>query len=289
MKRLPVEAWLLLLPSIVLLGMFAHIPIVLTLWDSFFSVAHGTRPPHFIGLDNYQDVLADRVFWQALRNNVLYALGTIPVSIALALLMAVLVNGGVLGRGLLRMAYFTPTILPMIATANIWLFFYAPDIGLIGQVLGLFGWHAINWLGQETTALPAIMAVTIWQESGFFMIFYLAALQQIPPDLKDAADVAGASRWDYFSRITWPLLGPTTLFVAVNATINAFRAVDHVFVMTKGGPNNATNLLLYHLYEVGFKFWDVPQALVITVIMLVVMASLALGQFLMTDKTVHYQ
>jgi len=289
MRRITVESWLLLLPSLVILATFAHIPIVLTLWDSFLSANKGNHPAHFVGLDNYADLAADPVFWQALSNNLIYAFGTIPVSVALALLMALLVNGDVGGRGALRMAYFTPTVLPMIAVGNIWLFFYAPDIGLIDQIVHLFGGHGSNLLGQPSTALAAIMAVTVWKEAGFFMIFYLAALQQIPPELKEAARVEGASRWAFFRRVTWPLLGPTTLFVMVNATINAFRSVDHVFVMTQGGPNNATNVLLYRLYEVGFKFWDEPQALVLTVVMLAVMGALALGQFLISDRKVHYQ
>jgi hypothetical protein len=113
-----------------------------------------------------------------------------------------------------------------------------------------------NWLGRPATALGAVIVVAVWKEAGFFMIFYLAALQQMNPSLREAAAIEGASRWYFFCRVQWPLLMPTTLFVLVNAVINAFRMVDHIVVMTRGGPDNATTLLLYHLYEVGFKFWD---------------------------------
>jgi sn-glycerol 3-phosphate transport system permease protein len=132
-------------------------------------------------------MVADPIFWQSLTNNLWYALGTIPVSIALALLMAVWVNDRIAGRALVRMAYFTPTVLPMIAVANIWLFFYTPQYGLLEQVLGAFGVPAHNWLGSPDTALACVIVVTIWKEAGFFMIFYLAALQQISPVLAEAA------------------------------------------------------------------------------------------------------
>ena len=146
---------------------------------------------------------------------------------------------------LLRLAYFLPTMLPMIAVANIWMFFYTPDYGLFDRILGWFGGGRHNWLGDASTALPAMIAVAVWKEAGFFMIFYLAALQTMPTDLREAAALEGSSRWNYFRRVTLPLLMPTTLFVLVNAVINAFRVIDHIVVMTRGGPDNATTLLLY--------------------------------------------
>ena len=181
---------------------------------------------------------------------------TIPSSIVLALLMALAVNEALPGRAILRMAFFLPTMLPMIAVANIWLFFYTPDYGLFDRVLAVFGGGRHNWLGDASTALPAMIAVAVWKEAGFFMIFYLAALQTMPTDLREAAALEGSSRWNYFRRVTVPLLMPTTLFVLVNAVINAFRVIDHIVVMTRGGPDNATTLLLYYIYETGFRFWD---------------------------------
>ena len=131
--------------------------------------------------------------------------------------------------------------------------------------------------------------VAIWKEAGFFMIFYLAALQTLNPSLREAAAIEGASRWYFFCRVQWPLLLPTTLFVLVNACVNAFRMVDHLFVLTRGGPNNASTLLLYHLYEEGFSFWDTAYASAITVVLVVVLASIALFQFFVLDKRVHYK
>ena len=282
-------AWLLLLPALVLLAAFTHWPTLATFIDSFFSTPKGSRPGVWVGLDNYRVMLDDPVFWKALRNNLWFAGATIPLSIALALAMALWVNERIAGRTFLRMAYFTPTVLPMIAVANIWLFFFTPQYGLLEQVLSAFGVPSRNWLGDQTTALACITVVAVWKEAGFFMIFYLAALQTLNPSLREAAAIEGASRWYFFRRVQWPLLMPTTLFVLVNAVINGFRMVDHVFILTRGGPDNATVLLLYHLYEVGFKFWDTAYASAITVVLVAVLASVALFQFFVLDKRVHYK
>ena len=284
-----VHAYLLLLPAFVLLVAFTHYPAVATLIDSFFSTPKGGRPGVWVGLENYDVMAGDPVFWKAARNNLWFALATIPCSIGLALAMALWVNERMTGRGFLRMAYFTPTVLPMIAVANIWLFFYTPEYGLLERFLGFFGAGSHNWLGSKGTALPALMVVTVWKEAGFFMIFYLAALQSMSPSLREAGAIEGASRWYFFRRVTFPLLMPTTLFVLVNAIINAFRLVDHVFVMTRGGPDNATALLLYYVYEIGFRFWDSAYAAALTVVLLVLLGLVALAQFFFLERKVHYQ
>jgi sn-glycerol 3-phosphate transport system permease protein len=284
-----VQGWLLALPAVVLLATFTHVPAVSTVIDSFFSTPHGRRPAAFIGLDQYRTMLADPIFWTALRNNLLYALITVPVAIALALSMALWVKGNIRGRAALRLAFFTPTILPMVAAANIWLFFYTPDYGLLNQIIRVFGVGSVNWLGSPATALPALMALTIWKEAGFFMVFFLAALQQVPPVLYEAARMENAGRWLVFRRITWPLVMPTTLFVAVNALINAFRVVDQVVAMTGGGPNNATTLLLFYIFQVAFSFWDTGYAAALSTVLIVVLAAIALLQFFLLDRKIHYR
>jgi sn-glycerol 3-phosphate transport system permease protein len=273
----------------VMLAAFTHIPALLTVWHSFFSTPRGKRQAKFVGLENYSALLEDDIFWQVLWNNLWYALGTIPISIGLALLMAIWVNGKLAGLGFLRMSYFMPTVLPLIAVANIWMFFYTPGFGLIDQITGAFGFPSHNWLGDPDTVLGAIILVAIWKEAGFFMIFYLAALQTIPPSLGEAAALEGAGRWYFFRRITFPLLMPTTLFVSVNATINSFRLVDHIFLMTEGGPDNSSSLLLFYIYENAFKFWDTSYAAVLTVVLLVILIIVSIGQFIFVDRRVHYQ
>jgi sn-glycerol 3-phosphate transport system permease protein len=289
MQTRALHAYRLVLPAMVLLCAFTYYPTIATLVDSFFSTPKPNRPSVWVGLDNYRAMIDDPTFWQALLNNVWFALATIPLSIGLALAMAMWVNERIRGRSFLRMAYFTPTVLPMIAVANIWLFFYTPSYGLLEQITGLFGLPSHNWLGDKSTALACVTLVAVWKEAGFFMIFYLAALQGMNPSLREAADIDGAGRWFYFRRVLFPLLMPTTLFVLINAVINAFRMVDHIVVMTRGGPDNSTALLLYHLYEVGFRFWDTGYAAAITVVLLLVLATVALVQFFVLDKRTHYQ
>ncbi len=284
-----VHGWLLLAPALALLALFTHYPAVANLWHSFFSTPKAGRPSVYVGLDNYRTMVEDPIFWQALENNLWYAIGTIPLSIALALLMALWVNDRLPGRGLLRLAFFTPTVLPMIAVANIWLFFFTPEYGLLEQITKGMGFGSHNWLGSNETALAALMAVTVWKEAGFFMIFYLAALQSISPYLAEAAAIEGASRGYFFRRVIFPLLMPTTLFVLVNAVINAFRLVDHIVVMTRGGPDNATALLLYYIFETGFRFWDSAYAATLTMVLLAILGTVALVQFFILDRKVHYQ
>jgi sn-glycerol 3-phosphate transport system permease protein len=284
-----IYAWALLAPAMILLVLFTHYPAVANLWHSFLSTPKGNRPAVWVGADNYVQLVEDPIFWQALVNNLWYALGTIPVSIALALLMAVWVHGRIAGRGFLRLAYFTPTVLPMIAVANIWLFFYTPEYGLVEQITKGLGFASHNWLGSKSTALVALMIVTVWKEAGFFMIFYLAALQSMSPSLAEAAAIEGASRWYYFRRVTFPLLMPVTLFVLVNAVINAFRLVDHIVVMTRGGPDNATALLLYYVYEIGFRFWDSGYAAALTMVLLAILGLTALFQFFVLERRTHYR
>ena len=284
-----VHGWLLLLPAMACLALFTHWPAVASFIESFWSTPRGRRPARFVGLDNYQAMLADPIFWKAMSNNLWFALGTVPTSIALALLMAVWVNDKIAGRTLVRMAYFTPTVLPMIAVANIWLFFFTPQYGLLEQIVSAFGGRPTNWLGSQDTALYAVTVVAIWKEAGFFMIFYLAALQTISPSLGEAAAIEGASRWSYLRRIQFPLLMPTTLFVLINAVINAFRMVDHLFVMTRGGPDNATTLLLYYIYQVGFSFWDTAYAATLTCVLLALLALIAFAQYGWLERRTHYR
>lgn len=293
MKRLDSSqaalAWLMLLPALVLLAGFTYWPMAASVWHALHTSAPGL-PPQFSGLDQLRALLLDDpVFRQALRNNLWYAAVTVPLSVLLALAMALWVNRRFAGRGLLRLAFFTPTILPMVAAANVWLFFYAPDIGLLNKLLGAAGMTGHNWLGSRETALPALMLITVWKEAGFFMIFYLAALQAISPELLDAARLESPSRWYRLRRVVLPLLGPTTLFVLVNALINAFKLVDHLFVLTRGGPSNASTLLLYYLYEIAFKFQDHGYAAALTLVLLALLALVSALQFWLSRNKVHYR
>lgn len=284
-----INGWLLVLPAVFMIGMFTHYPIGSTIYHSFTSTGTVVNPSTFSGLENYTFLLEDEIFRKVLMNNMIYSMCTVPLSVAMALGMALLVNRNIMGRSLVRMSFFTPTVLPMIAVANIWLFFYTPEYGLFDQVSQLFGGGTHNWLGNPDSVLYCLVVMVIWKEAGFFMIFYLAALQQLSPELHEAGTIEGAGSWYYFRRVTFPLLGPTTLFVTVNAIVNSFKLVDHLVIMTKGGPDNASSLLLYYIYENAFSFWDTSYAATLTVVLVLILAIVTVIQFAVVEKRIHYQ
>ncbi|WP_410771811.1 carbohydrate ABC transporter permease [Fontibacillus sp. BL9] len=279
-------AYALLLPSLVFLVLFTFYPMIKVLDWSFYTSAMNVK--QFVGLELYGQVFQDEVFLKVLRNNMLLALVTVPVSILLALYMAVWVNGKLRGRSLIRAALFYPTLIPMIAIANIWLFIYTPDYGLLDKFLGLFGVGGPSWLGDPAWVLISMMIMLIWKEAGYFMIFFLAGLQALPKEVYQAAEMDGAGPIRKFRTITLPLVMPTTLFVLIIATTNSFKMVDHLYIMTKGGPNNASNLLLYHIYETAFSFWDMGKASVLTVILLVILLVISIFYYGYLDKRIHY-
>jgi len=272
-----------------LLVTITHYPAIQAMIHSFWNNGSSRRPSRFVGTDNYLTLIEDDRLMQVLFNSTIYAIGTIPLAIGLAIGMALLVNSRLPGTALMRLSFFMPTMLPMIAVANIWLFFYAPGIGLASQILEIFGLPSINFLGRTDTSLASMMFVAVWKEAGLFMIFYLAALQAVPTSLKDAARLEGASSGRVFLDIVLPLLRPTTIFVAVNALINAFRLVDHVIVMTEGGPNNSSSLLLYYIYEVTFRQRDFAYGATLTVLMVFILGLLAITQFWLLNRKAHYQ
>lgn len=272
-----------------LLVAFTHYPAAKALLNSFWNNGTSFRPSRFVGLKNYETLLEDDKLMQVLINSFIYAIGTVPLAIALAIGMALLVNSKLPATGLMRLSFFLPTMLPMVAVANIWLFFYAPGIGLASQLLNAVGLPSINFLGSTDTSLASMMVVAVWKEAGLFMIFYLAALQAIPTNLKDAARLEGAGPARIFFDVVLPLLKPTTIFVAVNALINAFRLVDHIVVMTRGGPSNSSSLLLYYIYEVTFGFRDFAYGATLTVLMVVILGILAALQFWVLNRRAHYQ
>jgi sn-glycerol 3-phosphate transport system permease protein len=287
LRRIPdrVFAWLLLAPALLLLAGFTVYPAVSAVWSSLQEPGLDGG----VGTANYEQLLGDAVFRRSLLNNLLFCVVTVPASLAVAMVMAVLVNRGMRGRGLLRLAYFTPAMLPVVGAAAIWLLFYQPNFGLINGIAGAFGLTPQNWLGDPSTVLPALMVMMIWHQSGFFMLFYLAGLQMIPPELDEASTVEGAGRWYHFRRVTFPLLMPTTLFTSIVGLANSFKQVDFVFVMTGGGPNNASNLLLYYIWQAAFPQRQPDYAAAVTVILVLLLVGLALVQIRVLDRRIHYR
>lgn len=289
--RAPRFTWgpyLLLLPSVVLLAAFTLYPMGASTYLSLFRADIMHPDPQFIGLTHYTDLFTNELFLKVLKNTAIFAVGTIPFSVGLALFLAVQLNKKVKGVGLLRSAFFYPVMLPLVSAAALWNFMYQPLYGLVNKVIVAFGGTGPNWLGNPHIALPAVMFVTIWKDAGYFMIFYLAGLQNMPADVYEAADLDGASPWQKFAKISWPLLAPTTLFVATISFINALKTVDQIIVMTGGGPENATAVLLYQIWQYTFGEFDMGKGAAASVILIVVLLAAALFNQLYVDKRVHY-
>jgi sn-glycerol 3-phosphate transport system permease protein len=288
-RRWRIQPYLFLLPSLVFLTTFTYYPILFSLRLSLYQATATVAHPTFVGLKNYTNLAADPIFGQVLENSIEFLAGTVPVTVGLALLLALLLNRPHLLTTPFRTAFFYPTLLPLVGAAAIWLFVYTPGYGLIDVYLrGLTG-GGVNWLGSAQLALPAVMILTVWKNAGYYMLFYLAGLQTIPAELFEAGRLEGASWWQQFRAITWPLLGPTTLFVVLIASINAFQSVDQIWLMTGGGPDNRTNLLLFYVYLVAFQFFDLGKAATLTVFLLAVLMAFAAVSFGFLERRVHYE
>lgn len=280
--------YLYILPTFFFLFIFTHYPILKTFYLSLFKWNLATPKKEFVGLANYVQAWSTPLFWQVLQNNVVFALGTIPISLALALGLALLINQKIQGLAIYRAALFYPTLFPMAAAAMIWLWILTPSYGLVnfyGKALGL---PDVHWLGHSRFALWALVLVGIWKRLGYYMVIFLAGLQMIPEHLYEAAILEGAGPWKRFWRITFPLLSPTTFFVAIMAVIDSFQAIDQVYLMTAGGPGNATNLFIFYIYQHAFRFFDFGYASAVSGILFLILLGLTVLAFRMLHRRVHY-
>jgi sn-glycerol 3-phosphate transport system permease protein len=260
---------LLLLPSLVFLGAFTYWPVVSVAVDSLFSRRLGEKTAEFAGVRNYLRLLADPKFGTAALNNLVYIALTVLPAIALALAFALLLQRSTRFTAALRALLFFPTIIPLIGAAALWTFLFLPTVGLIDYYIGRLVPLPNNWLGNPDTALASIAMVTVWKNAGYYMLFYIAALQAVPQELIEAAVLDGAGAWQRLRHIVLPLMAPTTAFVVVIAVIQAITTVDHVIVMTKGGPDDATNLLLFYIFQTATELHDSGKAAAATVLTLV--------------------
>lgn len=266
-------AYALLAPSLVFLTLFTYWPVVQVLWS---SVHHeGRNAVAFVGLKNYAAIFADQAFRRALFNNVLYAAGTVIPSLVLALGFALALDRSTRFNTLLRSVLFLPVLVPLVAAASIFLFVFLPGVGLLDFYLAKLGIAGANWLGDPDVALVSIMGLTVWKNAGYYMLFFLAGLQAIPLESYEAAILDGASAWQRLRFVTLPYLRPTLAFVAVIALINVVTQVDHIFVLTKGGPSDSTNLLLFYVYQEAVERYDIGKASAATVISLAILLSIS--------------
>jgi ABC-type sugar transport system permease subunit len=281
-------AFAFLAPAILILAVFVIYPMIESLRLSFTS-AHIVGPAPWVGLANWAELLGDGRFWNALGNTVLYAVVTAPIAIAIALGFALLLNRKLPVRGLFRGILFFPFVASLSIASIAWAFLLDPQVGTLAAWLSEVGLPIGNGVRSPDLAMPAVMLVGIWRNVGFFMVLYLAGLQQIPREIYEAAALDGAKGWRRFRTIVWPLLSNTTFFVVTVATIFSFQAFDQMYVMTNGGPFFRTETLVMLVYSTGFEDFDIGYASAISWALVVVVLAISLGQQrFFNRRTVRY-
>jgi multiple sugar transport system permease protein len=288
-RRYDLEGYLFLAPDLVGTLVFAVGPVLAALTLGLFAWDILT-PPHFVGLDNYRQLLVDDpVFRQVLLNTSAYVLGTVPVRTVLALLLAIALNQQLHGVGFFRAAFFLPTITSAVAAATVWRWIYEPNFGLLNSLLYAIGvQHPPAWLSSPAWAMPALILLGIWQGLGFQMVIFLAGLQGIPSHLYEAAAIDGAGWWARFRHITLPLISPTTFFVLIVSVIGSYQVFDQAVVLTEGGPGYATTTLVYYIYTYAFQFFKMGYAAAIAWILFAIVFLLTVTQFRVQARWVHY-
>ncbi|MET4170328.1 multiple sugar transport system permease protein [Bradyrhizobium sp. LA6.1] len=282
-------AWLAMAPAVALLILLLFGPILAVAVFSFTDWQIGSASLHFLGLDNYRGLFADAVFWKALANTALYVAIVVPGTVILGLVVALLIEARPALRSFYRAAHFLPVMSTMAAMAIVWSTMLHPTIGLVNRLLAEFGISGVNWLRDERTVLPALGIIGIWQSFGFAMVLFVAGLKSIPQSLYDAAAIDGADGLlDRLRTVTMPMLGPVTMFVLILTAKRAFEVFDTVRVLTKGGPNFASDVLLHRLYTESFDFLRTGYGAALTVVYLAVVMLLTRAQARMLDRRVHY-
>lgn len=281
--------WTLAGPAIVLMWLMLLGPAVGVIGLSFTDWTFGAPQIAWAGAANYVELWGDRVFWQSLRNTLAYVAFTVPASVFLGLGVALLIEAGDRGRGLYRALFFLPVTSTLLAMALVFQFAFHPTVGLVNQSLGWLGLPTTDWLKNPDTALYALGVIGIWQALGLNMVLFLAGLKAIPKDLYEAAAIDGADgAWDRFVRVTWPMLGPSLVFVVSITAIRSFQVFDTVAVLTEGGPNKATSVLLYQMYQEGFSFLRSAYAAALTCVFLAFVLLLTWAQTRLLDRRAHY-
>ena len=271
--------YLFLAPALVVLGLTVFWPAIQAFYFSFTRFSYNlTRPPEWVGLENFQRLLNDAVFWKTLGNTFIYLIGVVPLLVFLPLGLAILVNRPLRGITLFRLAYYTPVIVSIVVAGIAWRWLYA-ETGLLNQ-LGrlLFGsqFQPIPWLTSPALALISVMAVTVWKGLGYYMVIYLAGLQGIPQELYEAAALDGSDSWRRHWDITLPLMRPYLVLVAVISAISATKVFEEVFIMTQGGPLNSSKTVVYYVYQQAFQNLEVSYACTIGLALFLVVLTLSL-------------
>ena len=264
--------WMMTAPALTAIGLFFVLPAVASLLLSFtdfdiYALAN-LNNLRFIGLDNYQRLVANPLFWQAMGNTMWFVVFGVPLVVIASLAAALLINARTLRwRAVWRVALFAPFVTTLVATAVVWNYLLHTRYGLINYALGQIGIAPVDWLGNPSTALPAILLFVAWKSFGYNMIIFLAALQAVPRDLEDAARVDGANAWMRFRHVTLPAIAPTVLLVAILTVAGMFQLFAEPYVMTQGGPARSTVTVLYFMFEEGFKWWNLGSGAAVAFIL----------------------
>jgi multiple sugar transport system permease protein len=276
----------LLLPSLIGMGAFYLLPVAASLVLSFAEWDLLT-PIKWIGLDNYAAILNDGTMWQALRNTILFILGYLPSVVVLGLALALLLNRRLKGRTIFRAIYFVPVVTSWVAVSLIWKWLLNPQYGLINYGLSLIGIKGPGWLFDPSWALPGVILTSIWKDMGFVTVIYLAGLQEIPEHLFEAAALDGATPWQRFRTITWPMLAPTTFFVTTISLISSFQVFDQVWIMTQGGPAGATSTMVELIYKNAFSYSKMGYASAISWVLFLFIFTVTIAQNRLQKRLDH--
>lgn len=269
-------AWIFVAPALGAIAAFLFVPVAASLVLSFtdFDLYAVADPGDLraIGLGNYQTLLADPLFWRALRNTFYFAFVGGPLSVAVSLAVALALHArAARWRPLFRTLFFLPVVTTLVAVAVVWRYLYHPRVGLVNQLLGAVGVPPIDWLGDPVWAMPALILLAVWKSFGFNMVIFVAALQSIPERLHEAASLDGASAWQRLRHVTLPQLAPTAFFVAIMTMIGSLQLFAEPYVMTQGGPSFATLSVVLLMFQEGFRYWNMGYAAAVAFVLFAIL------------------
>ncbi|MBS4200224.1 sugar ABC transporter permease [Bacillus sp. FJAT-49732] len=276
-----------LTPQLIGLLVFSLIPLVFALVLSFMKW-DGFGAKTFVGLGNFIGQFQNPVFWKALWNTTLYTILTIPVGVALSLLLALALNR-IKGKELYRVFFFMPVVTSSVSIGVIWMWILNGDFGILNQFLGYIGIEGPQWLTDTRLVMISIAILSIWWSVGYNMVIFLAGLQGVSNSYYEAAEIDGASKFQKFRHITLPLISPTTFFVSIMSLIGSFQVFDQAFVMTGGGPAKSSYTLVFHVYETGFRNFKWGESSAVAMILFVIILIFTLIQFRVSKRWVHYE
>jgi sn-glycerol 3-phosphate transport system permease protein len=272
-------AWTLLLPTLLILGVFVFYPAVASFYLSLHEVDAFSMHTHFIGLDNYKMLLESPEYWQSIQVSILFTLFTVIPEVVLSLGVAIALDSNPYCRGVFRTVFLMPVAVSSAMAAMLWIFFYNPSSGYLNYLADIFHLTGPNWLGSTHWALVAVAITTVWKELGFNIIFFMAGLASVPNDVREAASIDGANAWQRFWYVVLPMLSPTVLFVTVVSVLNSFQSFGQIHILTEGGPAGSTNTLVYNLYRDAFQNFQTGSASAQAVILFIIMLIATVIQF----------